>query len=138
MTAIYNELSFDTPLHARWAAFFDLAGWHWSACVARVDNWKPDFRVTFACGHSECSDSHTLLVSILDVADISGVKDHPALSHRYGVKGTSADAGALFGATPKATQWEMSHGAGGGLDDVVAWTPNAEQLWKEAKTLVHE
>ena len=36
MGAIYKGLQFKTALEARWAAFFDLAGWEWHvnpACV---------------------------------------------------------------------------------------------------------
>lgn len=136
MTATYDDQIFGTPLLARWAAFFDLAGWRWSTSIAPVGNWKPDFRVSFDCGHSECGGSHTILVTVLSVDDMSGVQGHPALSHAYGivVGGQSvADAGALFGSSPAATLWEMGHGAGGGAESVTTWVDEAAILWRKAE-----
>ncbi|HBC3869130.1 TPA: hypothetical protein KD877_004731 [Vibrio parahaemolyticus] len=52
MTTIYNCLEFDTELEAIWASFFDLAGWQWWYNPVAIDNWKPDFKVTFPCAHS--------------------------------------------------------------------------------------
>jgi hypothetical protein len=142
MNAIYNGLIFRTPLHARWAAFFDLAGWIWHTNPAPVGDWSPDFRVTFPCSHSECGGSHTLLVSVLPVSTIDGFGRHPCLDYSYGIprEGSSAgwigaDSGAAFGESPKVTRWEMSHGAGGGMEDVFSWVSNADQLWKQAGTM---
>lgn len=140
MAATYNGLAFHTPLLAQWAAFFDLAHWQWSRGITPVGDWEPDFRASFKCGHSECGGSHTILISVLSVADIDGIKGHPALTHSYGVTGADgkniADAGALFGSNPWATQWQMSHGAGGGVEDVTNWTEDAHGLWRKAKELV--
>lgn len=62
---------------------------------------------------------------MLPVKDLSGVKGHPALKHRYRVENSSgvylADAGAIFGSNPYVTEWEMSHGAGGGLNLCQSW-----------------
>ncbi len=135
MTAIYNSQVFHTPLLARWAAFFDLANWSWSTNVLSVDDWKPDFRVSFECGHSECSGSHTILVTVLSIDDVSEIKGHPALSHvcRVLENGKSiADAGAVFGSNPKATRWQMAHGAGGGVFAVPFWVEDATHLWDKA------
>lgn len=140
MTARYDGQVFETPLLAQWAAFFDLAEWQWSRGVVRVGDWQPDFRVSFKCGHSECRGSHTILVSVLPVADLSDVKGHPALSHFYGVTGNEgksiADAGALFGASPSASTWQMSHGAGGGVETVSNWADDVGTLWREARKRV--
>ena len=140
MTAIYNGLAFDTALLAQWAAFFDLADWHWSRGLTPVGDWKPDYRVKFDCGHSECSGSHTILISVLPIRDIEAVKGHPALGHIYGVDDASgkrlADAGAVFGIDPRVTQWQMSHGAGGGIDDVVFWVGDADRIWLKARERV--
>jgi len=136
MSVIYNGLTFDTSLLAQWAAFFDLAGWQWSTSVAPVENWKPDFRATFDCGHSECGGSHTILISVLPVDSLDEIQGHPALSHRYSVdtptKQHIADAGALFGSSPQTTIWEMSHGAGGGIENVNSWVNDGDKLWKQA------
>lgn len=136
MSTTYNGLAFATPLLARWAAFFDLAGWRWSTGVAAVGDWQPDFRVTFPCSHSECDGSHTLLVSVLPITDLSGVQGHPALDHRFGITGAGTaylgDAGAVFGSHPGCSQWEMTHGSGGGREEVANWTDAADRFWEEA------
>lgn len=140
MSSTYDGIEFETELQATWAAFFDLAGWIWKQNPVSVGNWKPDFRVTFDCGHSECGGSHTLLVSVLPVDDIEGVKGHPALMHAYSVKNSQgthmADAGAVFGSGPTATYWEMSHGAGGGSENVPSWIGDFASLWSQARGMV--
>ncbi|MRD49357.1 hypothetical protein GHT07_18940 [Caenimonas koreensis DSM 17982] len=129
--ANYHGLEFRTALEARWAAFFDLAGWQWRYNPAAVDDWKPDFEVTFPCGHSECPDTHTLLIAVLATKDLDSVRGHPALQYTYQEHFT-ADAGALFGSEPAATTWDMSHGAGGGHFDVAFWVDDAAKLWAQA------
>lgn len=140
MSLSYNGLEFETKLLAQWAAFFDLAGWEWDRGISALGNWKPDYRVSFPCGHSECSGSHTLLVSVLPVNSIRDVSGHPALENSWGVQNAAgewlADAGALFGNTPQTSEWTMSHGAGGGTDRVDTWVHNANQLWIKAGSLV--
>jgi hypothetical protein len=146
MTAIYNGLQFKTQLEARWAAFFDLAKWEWHVNPVPVGNWAPDFRVTFPCGHSECCGSHTLLVAVLPLSKIESFTDHPCLSHFYGINeangrdyiglGLSISAGAAFGTSPKATTWQMSHGSGGGVENVDQWVDYADDLWEKAGRLV--
>ena len=139
MTAIYNGQSFSTPLLAHWAAFFDLAGWRWSTNIAPVGDWKPDFSVSFDCGHSECGGSHTILVTVLPVGDVSSIQGHPALADGYNQmiqdQGV-ADAGAVFGANPTATYWDMAHGSGSGSEDVKHWVDDAATLWREAQDKV--
>lgn len=155
MSAIYNGLNFKTRLEAQWAAFFDLAKWEWWVNPVPVGDWVPDFRVTFQCNHSECSGSHTLLVAVLPLAQIDeNFKNHPSLQHMYGFGindydahtgtysgaykdfGVSIDAGAMFGASPKATTWQMSHGSGGGIENVCDWVDHPESLWSQAAHLV--
>lgn len=146
MTAIYNGLQFKTRLEAQWAAFFDLAKWQWHVNPVPLGNWSPDFRVTFPCNHSECGGSHTLLVAVLPLSKREDFKKHPCLRHFFGINqadkndykdlGVSIDAGAAFGTSPKATTWEMSHGAGGGTEEVDSWVDDASALWKQAESLV--
>jgi hypothetical protein len=48
-----------------------------------------------------------------------------------------ADASAAFGINPDVTYWQMSHGAGGGEENIRNWTPtNAHQLWKQAGNII--
>lgn len=140
MSYIFDDLVFETELHARWAAFFDLAGWEWRANPAPVGNWKPDFRVKFECNHSECGGSHTLLVEIFPTEDKAALQSHPAADHFFGIKNEAgthiADAGAVFGNDPEATYWQMAHGAGGGVECVSFWEPSAPALWKRAGEIV--
>ncbi len=137
--ATYNGLHFNTELEAIWAAFFDLAKWKWWYNPVTIDNWQADFKVEFECSHSECNGSHTLLVSVVSLRDTSSLNAHPSLEHRYGVSKNNvyiADAGALFGTNPHATKWEMSHGAGGGIEQVINWVDNANELWDIACTTI--
>ena len=140
MSVSYEGLEFQTELLARWAAFFDLAGWQWNTNVSPVSNWKPDFKVIFPCDHSECDGSHTLLVTVLPIDTTDSLKAHPAIRQPYYVRDESdhilADGGALFGNGPQATCWEIVHGAGGGLEDVYYRLPDAARLWHEARSLV--
>ncbi len=136
MTGIYNGIQFNTKLEATWAAFFDLAGWQWWHNPASIDDWKPNFKVTFECGHSECGGSHTLLVSVLAVKSLDGLHGHPALSHQFTVPNSNADGGALFGNNPTATKWVIAHGAGGGEEDVYFRVDNTDELWAQALAML--
>lgn len=140
MSVGYKGLEFATRLEARWAAFFDLAGWTWRRNPAPVGNWRPDFRVSIPCNHSECGNDHTLLLSVLPVESLASIAGHPALVHIYSVRGENnewmADAGAVFGNNPQATTWQMSHGAGGGVFDVPFWVNDADRLWAETAASV--
>jgi hypothetical protein len=39
----YNSVRFRSRLEAKWAAFFDLAGWAWEYEPVDTDGWVPDF-----------------------------------------------------------------------------------------------
>lgn len=140
MPAIYDGLVFRTRLEAQWAAFFDLADWSWWANPAPVNNWQPDFKVSFKCGHSECSGKHTLFLSVLPLSSLESFRDHPCMTHSYGVRDEHgqwfADGGAAFGNSPEVTSWEISHGAGGGIENVEFRVDNANSIWKRASELI--
>lgn len=140
MASYYKGLKFKTTLEARWAAFFDLAGWSWWPNPREIEDWQPDFLVKFPCGHSECGGDHTLLVSVLPILDLTAVKGHPCLTHSYQVEDADgnwiADAGALFGSNPFVTTWEMSHGAGGGIEEISGWVHNTNEYWDKSKSLI--
>lgn len=138
MAGLYNGQPFDTFLLAQWAAFFDLAGWEWSVSVSAVDNWKPDFRVCLPCTHSSCPIHHRLLVSVLEVSDLSSVSGHPALGYsNFDARSIHmAEDGALFGSNPSATTWQMSHASVRGLFAVPVWVSDSDQLWAQAATKV--
>ncbi|OBU14102.1 hypothetical protein CTM88_09820 [Photobacterium aquimaris] len=136
MAAIYNGLKFNTELEAIWASFFDLAGWKWWYNPIEIDNWKPDFKVTFPCRHSECDGSHTLMVSVVPTLNIENWLSHPSLSCPWIVKDKNerwvADGGAFLGMSPLVSKWDIAHGSGGGIEDIFDRVSNAEELWGKA------
>ena len=143
MSASYNGLVYRTELEATWAAFFDLAGWRWNINPEPVENWAPDFRVSFDCSHSECGGSHSLLIAVLPLSKIEDFGNHPCKQYFFGgwdaekdAPAISEDGSAAFGVNPSVTLWEISHGAGGGVEDVHFRVNNANELWKEAQSLV--
>ncbi|MER0217526.1 MAG: hypothetical protein DU481_15495 [Nitrosomonas sp.] len=140
MSFTYNGLEFRTHLDAQWAAFFDLAGWLWWTNPVSVGNWKPDFKVSFECNHSECSGKHILIGSVLPVNSIEDFKGHPCTKHNYGVRSEDgeylADGAAAFGNAPSVTRWEISHGSGAGVEDVFFRVADAKVLWTRAGELV--
>ena len=140
MLALYNNLQFRTRLEAQWAAFFDLAGWKWWTNPSPVGSWAPEFRVELPCGHSECGDTHTLLVAVLDVSTVEAFKHHPCRRFQYGGSDGNekfpADAGAGFGSSPHVSVWDMSNGAGGGTFEVDYWVNDADALSSEASRKV--
>jgi hypothetical protein len=141
----YRKTNFASELTARWATFFDIAGWSWTY-RPKVKGAQPEFKVEFPCGHSECGPTHTLYVMVRPFATLSMFYGTEALKferkHFYG-DGLDADAVALFGSDPNATGWAMGHGAGGSFlgedesglsagDSVGVWVPKADELWERA------
>ncbi len=84
------------------------------------------FRVEFPCGHSECSETHVLLIDVQPFDSITAFAGHRCLDFAYGAshkpngeeETIPADASAAFGINPDVTYWEMGHGAGGGVENV--------------------
>jgi len=146
----YKGLRFRSHLEATWAAFFDLAGWKWEYSPGDVSTktgwcsprekplchviWRPDFLVSFACGHSECPATHELYVRVEPYTSISQFQGHPVGKLQFA--GYTDILPAMFGAHPRVTQWEMCHGAGGGLFSVDGWVnSDCDALWIEAGTM---
>lgn len=42
---LYNGTQFRSRLEAKWAAFFDMCGWHWEYEPFDLDGWIPDFEL---------------------------------------------------------------------------------------------
>lgn len=139
---IYRGVEFRSRLEARWAAFFDLAKWDWQYEPVDLEGWTPDFRVEFPCGHSECSGSHVLLVEVKPYFSIAEFSGHPCMDYSYGrswgdnIRLIPADASAAFGNDPSVTEWEMSHGSGGGIESIENWVDDVETLWIQAGNAV--
>lgn len=132
----YRGITFRSRLEARWAAFFDLAGWRWEYEPIDLQGWSPDFRVSIPCHHSECPGEHILLVEVKPYFGVYEFESHQCMAypygHGHGGKSIPADASAAFGANPDVTYWEMVHGSGGGIYEVKGWVNNADELWKIA------
>ncbi len=142
---LYNGVQFRSRLEAQWACFFDQAKWKWDYEPMDLAGWTPTFRVEFPCGHSECSDSHVLLIDVQPFDCLAAFADRRCMDFAYGAgrkpngeeETIPADASAAFGISPDVTYWEMGHGAGGGVENVRNWTPfNAHELWKQAGNII--
>jgi hypothetical protein len=115
-----------TWLKLKWARFFTLAGWEWKLS----SHPGFDFKITFPCGHSECKGSHTLLVRVVERSREALAKSH---AKRFSAEQMYTQPHpALFGDGPENTFWQMMHGAGGGIEDVARWVPDARRLWEQA------
>jgi hypothetical protein len=154
---VYREIVFRDYWHAAWAAFFDLAGWSWTYHQAgglEVDTrkylpdeasrtWSVDFTVSFPCSHSECErtrgsrdGTHELYVEVQPYRTVQTFRDqHRLVSRLVDESSWVEPAPAMFGVTPAATGWQMSHGNGGGYYDVPCWVDNWRELWEEARNL---
>ena len=139
---LYQGVQFRSRLEARWAAFFDLAGWGWDYEPIDLVGWVPDFIVTIPCSHSECDDKHVLFAEVKPYMTLKEFSGHECTKYPYGgYEGhpqIPADSGACFGLNPGVTYWEMAHGAGGGEEDVYSRLPNSdvESIWKRAGNTV--
>ena len=140
----YQGVRFRSQLEAQWACFFDQVGWQWEYEPIALDGWKPTFRAEFPCGHSECSGSHSLLVEVKPYYSISDFEGHRYIDFAYGVERgnndldslISADASAAFGINPSVTQWQMSHGSGGGIETINNWVSvDLDQLWRATRDI---
>jgi hypothetical protein len=128
----YAGQRFRSRLEARWAAFFDLAGWRWRYEPIDLEGWVPDFLVTFPCRHS-CGGEHRLYVEVKPYWSVAEFAGHPVLEMDPYVEPHPA----AFGLAPDVTRWEMCHGSGGGEYSVTSgWITDPERLWREAGNLV--
>lgn len=146
----YRNILFRSRLEAQWAAFFDLIEWKWEYEPIDLVSWTPDFRVEFKCGRPECGgwgSEHSLLIEVKPFYSIDEFIGHPCMDYPYGVfydeNGITeycipADASAAFGINPSVTQWEMCHGAGGGVFTIENWIGfefDIDMLWKQANMI---
>jgi len=142
---LYNGVQFRSRLEAQWACFLDLANWKWEYEPMDLVGWTPTFRVEFPCGHSECPDTHVLLIDVQPFDDIESFAGRRCMDFAFGecwkptgeIESIPADASAAFGINPDVTYWEMGHGAGGGVENVRNWVfTNSHELWKTAGNII--
>lgn len=62
---LYAGTRFRSRLEARWAAFFDLAGWRWEYEPIDLDGWIPDFHVLWKNWHQH----------LIEIKPLTGVSD---------------------------------------------------------------
>jgi len=145
MNTTYRNMTFSTPLIAQWAAFFDLIEWTWHTNASSVGDWTPDFYISYPCGHSECSGSHELLATVLPFTRLADFGNHPCMKHDFGTGGPALsdgllnfDGGAALGVNPSVSRWEISHGSGGGHEDIYLHFDegHADRLWRQAESLI--
>ena len=139
----YEGIWFRSRLEARWAAFFDLVQWKWEYEPIDLIGWTPDFRLTFPCGHSECPIWHVLLAEVKPYSTLAAFAGHPCTQYPYGRNGQTgrqipAHASAALGDHPDISQWEMTHGSGGGIYTLADWIQdfNLDELWRVAGNYV--
>lgn len=67
------------------------------------------------------------------------------MQHEYGTAGSNiadgmigVDGGAALGMNPSVSQWVISHGSGGGLEDIYLHfgDSKANELWERARLLI--
>ena len=141
----YNGVLFRTRLEARWACFFDLAAWKWDYEPIDLVGWTPSFRVEFPCSHTQCAGSHVLLVDVKPFYHISDFTGMRCMDFSFGIcespdgsiETIPANASAAFGIHPEVSQWDMSHGAGGGTESIKRWVDgDVRELWNTAGNIL--
>jgi hypothetical protein len=143
----YAGVQFRSRLEARWACFLDLIGWDWQYEPLDILGWSPDFRVEFPCGHSDCPNTHVLLVEVKPYFSIKDFEGHCCMDFPFGGHEKKeggcghipADASAAFGNNPQITYWEMAHGAGGGIESIasrIGGHIDIDARWKRAGNTV--
>jgi len=118
-------------LKLKWARFFTLAGWQWSLS-SRPDF---DFKVHVPCWKEDCADArnthhHVLLVRVVNQHRAALEETHGKRFHTDQMY--QEPHPALFGDGPDSTVWQMAHGDGGGIYDLVSFTSNGGRLWERA------
>jgi hypothetical protein len=151
----FRGTMYRSRLEARWAAFFHLAGIDYQYEPVDLPGWSPDFRITWACGHSMCPANHSILIEVKPYPKIEDFNGHKCMKHFYGHGDIPACSSAAFGENPWVTYWQMCHGSGGGeerLEDNFHWitehrhgyrepsglfvaTKTMDQFWAEAGSL---
>ena len=138
----YKDVMFRSRLEARWAAFFDLAGWQWEYEPIDLVGWSPDFKIDIPCRES-CGGKHTALIEIKPYYDMNEFYHHPVAYYKYGngrddfpLDSLPVDTVAGFGANPDIAFLDITHEDSGGMYTPSELIPNASSKWKEAGNIV--
>jgi len=138
----YKDVMFRSRLEARWAAFFDLAGWQWEYEPVDLVWWSPDFKIDIPCLES-CGGKHTALIEIKPYYDMNEFYHHPVAYYKYGngrddfpLDALPVDTVAGFGVNPDIAFLDITHEDSGGMYTPSELIPNASSKWKEAGNIV--
>lgn len=132
----FKGVMFRSRLEARWAGFFDLLEIKWEYEPIDFNGWSPDFKIYLPCGHSECPDTHDLYAEVKPYTTVEQFKGHPSWSDDW--NGATWDTTLLLGLTPRVSQFQISHGSGGGTYSLYDWDFGAlrlERAWIMAGNL---
>lgn len=80
----YAGVEFRSRLEARWAAFFDLAGWQWEYEPFDLEGWAPDFRLVLP-------DESEFLVEVKPAKTPDAQAFEKALRHTTGARHRDPD-----------------------------------------------
>ena len=128
---MYKGVSFRSRLEARYAAFFDLAGWDWSYEAIDKDGWIPDFLVRFKCACGHCNGRHLLIAEVKWYHSINDFRSHFC----YQFKAHNGESYAAMGNNPSISAWK-SRNDSTGFYTIPAILPKWEDMWKTAGNTV--
>lgn len=125
----YRGTRFRSRLEARWAAFFDLAGWRWQYEPGDYEGWSPDFTII--------GDHAAIPVEVKPIewpgdpqACRSIVLERPDLEK---VRKQERPEILILGAYPMS--WATDHGMSGPFLGML-WNEEWTQEWPDAKNKV--
>ena len=113
----YQGVRFRSRLEARWAAFFDLAGWSWEYEPVELAGWAPDFLLHVPT---------PLYVEVKPHLTLEAFHGHTVWSL---MDGDYSPIPAAFGNSPITTRWHEN----GAPQSVPTRVPHWDRLWKDAE-----
>ena len=136
----YAGVNFRSRLEARWAAFFDLRGWHWEYEPIDLQGWVPDFRLILPPTKSHPKEYYGMkfvrdprpLVEVKPIDLVARGDNTPGLFEAFSVdKIYRAHSGTvlLLGQSPDY-MWRIPDC--GGVDDAIQIYAGGDTLWREA------
>jgi|TARA_R100000152_G_C6774785_1_gene202773 hypothetical protein len=134
----YNNTAFRSRLEARWAAFFDAAGWRWEYEPVDLNGWSPDFRLEWDCELRKCGKTHSLLAEVKPYFELDRFNGHQCMEYAYGRNGIPACSSAALGSSPRVSWFEFVHenSDSAGMYDIPSHVPDADAKWKLAGNAV--
>lgn len=114
---IYANVCFRSRLEAKWAAMFDLCGWHWQYEPVDLNGWSPDFFIHITRPRRGGGNRDIkLLAEVKPYTSYEQFEGHPCALSLYGRSDFECEACIGLGASPKCclihleSDGEGSHG----------------------------